>query len=131
MTSDQKMSMPWPPLHFYLEGCLFHTLSALLWNWKILFFCNIFNSLNQAYFFLGHKIKICQDNVLIYFCKNLLLVLTLDLQDLSYQMHIFYSYCKKNFIPYRPTVQKINGEELVTDRQTDIFELTLIHMENF
>ena len=32
------------------------------------------------------------------------------------------------FIPIRPTAKKIIGDKLVTDRQTDIFELTHIHM---
>ncbi len=51
---------------------------------------------------------------------------------------IFSSVCKKKFSPIQPTVQKIFEDQLVTDyrqqtdnRQTDIFELTLIHMGFF
>jgi hypothetical protein len=46
-------------------------------------------------------------------------------------------FVKKKFIPIGPTVQKMIGDELVTDRQTtddrqtDIFELTPIHKGNF
>ena len=33
--------------------------------------------------------------------------------------NIFSSFCKKKFSPIRPRVQKIIGDKLVTDRQTD------------
>ncbi len=45
-------------------------------------------------------------------------MLTPELQDWNSQIHIFSSLCKNNFSPIRPTVQKIIGDELVTDRQT-------------
>ena len=51
-------------------------------------------------------------------------MLTPELQDKNSQIHIFSSFCKQNFSPIGPTVQKITGDELLpdnrqTDRQTD------------
>ena len=46
-------------------------------------------------------------------------MLTPELQDWNSQIRIFSSFCENFFSPIRPMVQKIIGDKLMTDRQTD------------